>query len=120
MYTFFQRSAPHPSLIVFDAPDATVACARRVRSNTPLQALTQLNDEGSVEWAQSLAKRMALETTDNSRIAAGYRLTLGRDPRPEESARLARFVQVQRDSGRDPWPAAARVLLNLDEFLVRP
>lgn len=120
MYTFFQRSAPHPSLVVFDAPDATVACARRVRSNTPLQALTQLNDEGSVEWAQALAKRLASEPNDEARIAAGYRLTLGRDPRAEESVRLIRFVQVQRDSGRDPWPAAARVLLNLDEFLVRP
>ncbi|MGH9674762.1 MAG: PSD1 and planctomycete cytochrome C domain-containing protein, partial [Bryobacteraceae bacterium] len=72
MYTFFQRSAPHPSLVVFDAPDATTTCTRRVRSNTPLQALTQLNDESSAEFAQALGKRMSEETTDERRLRRGY------------------------------------------------
>src|SRR5262249_18881747 len=57
MYTFFWRSAPHPGLTVFDGPDALAACTRRNRSNTPLQALTLLNDEAFVECAQALAGR---------------------------------------------------------------
>ncbi len=120
MYTFFQRSAPHPSLVVFDAPDASVTCTRRTRSNTPLQALTQLNDTGSTEWAAALAKRTAGETTDPARIKAAYQLALARDPRIDEAERMLRFVKTQKDSGRDPWQAMSRVLLNLDEFLTRP
>src|SRR5207253_8890896 len=53
LYTHFWRSAAHPSLTVFDAPDASAACTRRNRSNTPLQALTLLNDQGQVEFAQA-------------------------------------------------------------------
>jgi hypothetical protein len=122
MYTFFQRSAPHPGLIVFDAPDSTVTCTRRVRSSTPLQALTQLNDETATEFAGALAKRIENESgaDERARLAHAYLLALGREPRPDELARLARFTQTQRDSKRDPWPAVARVLLNLDEFLTRP
>ena len=55
LYTFFWRATPHPSLIVFDAPDGTQACTRRIRSNTPLQALTLLNDEAFFEFARALA-----------------------------------------------------------------
>src|SRR5205085_1662780 len=50
MYTHFWRSAPHPALVTFDAPDAGTACTRRSRSNTPLQALTLLNDAGFAEY----------------------------------------------------------------------
>lgn len=121
MYTFFQRSAPHPSLVVFDAPDSSVTCTRRIRSNTPLQALTQLNDEGAYEWAEALARRMSAGAqSDEERLRAGFELTLNRDPRPEETGRLLRFVRQQRDSQLDPWPSVARALLNLDEFLTRP
>ncbi|MFN8939996.1 MAG: PSD1 and planctomycete cytochrome C domain-containing protein [Acidobacteriota bacterium] len=121
MYTFFQRSAPHPSLVVFDAPDSTIACTRRNRSNTPLQALTQLNDEGAYEWAEALARRMtAAASSDEDRLSTGFELALNRQPRPEESTRLLRFVRQQRDSQLDPWPSVARALLNLDEFLTRP
>lgn len=122
LYTFFQRSAPHPSLVVFDAPDATVACTRRVRSNTPLQALTQLNDSGSAELAAALAKRIAAETPDDDtvRLRQGFLYALCREPHADETARLLRFIKVQRDSRKYPWPAVARVLLNLDEFLTRP
>ncbi len=121
MYTFFQRSAPHPSLVVFDAPDASVSCTRRIRSNTPLQALTQLNDQASTEFAAALAERMVKSASgDEERLAAGYEMALGRTPRAEESARLMRFVNAQRDAKVDPWPAVARALINLDEFLTRP
>ncbi|MGH9721063.1 MAG: PSD1 and planctomycete cytochrome C domain-containing protein [Bryobacteraceae bacterium] len=122
MYTFFQRSAAHPSLMVFDAPDASVTCTRRTRSNTPLQALTQLNDEAATEFASALAKRIEKDAPpdDGARLRHGYLIALTREPRPEEAARLLRFMQVQRDSKRDALTAVARVLLNLDEFLTRP
>lgn len=121
MYTFFQRSAPHPSLIVFDAPDSSVTCTRRNRSNTPLQALTQLNDEASTEFAEALAKRMtAAGASDAARLAAGFEIALGRPVRIEEQKRMSQFIAVQRDSRQDPWTAVARILINLDEFLTRP
>ena len=121
MYTFFQRSAPHPSLVVFDAPDSSVSCTRRNRSNTPLQALTQLNDESSTEFAEALARRITQSATaDPARVATGYQIALSRNPRPAELERMLRFIRVQRDSQQDPWPAVARILINLDEFLTRP
>lgn len=122
MYTFFQRSAPHPSLVVFDAPDASVTCTRRTRSNTPLQALTQLNDSGAAEWAMALSKRVAKEADadDGSRLRTTYQLALSRQPRIDEAERMMRFIKTQKDSGRDPWQAVARILFNLDEFLTRP
>jgi hypothetical protein len=120
IYTFFQRSAPHPGLVVFDAPDSTVSCTRRVRSNTPLQALMMLNDESNLEFADALAKRIRKEVPADdaaARIRAGYQITLNRDPRPEEVQRLKRFL----DSGtQESLTALARVLLNLDEFVTRP
>src|SRR5439155_8601499 len=61
MYTYFWRSAPHPALTVFDAPDSTTTCTRRNRSNTPLQALTLLNDQAFFELAQGLAARVLRE-----------------------------------------------------------
>ena len=120
LYTFFQRSAPHPGLVVFDAPDSTVSCTRRVRSNTPLQALMMLNDESSLEFAEALAKRIVKEVPADdaaARIRAGYQIAINRDPRPEEVQRLKRFL----DSGvKEPWTALSRVFLNLDEFVTRP
>ncbi|MEZ5396650.1 MAG: DUF1553 domain-containing protein [Bryobacterales bacterium] len=58
MYTYFWRASPHPGLMVFDAPDSTNACTRRPRSNTPLQALTFINDKAYYEFAQGMAKRV--------------------------------------------------------------
>jgi hypothetical protein len=123
MYTFFQRSAPHPSLVVFDAPDSTATCTRRIRSNTPLQALNQLNDEAAAEFAAALGKRVEQEAAgdDTSRLKHAYLLALNREPRTEEQERLLRLVRVQRDSrSANTWASVARVLINLDEFLTRP
>ncbi|MCC6586555.1 MAG: DUF1553 domain-containing protein [Bryobacterales bacterium] len=122
MYTFFQRSAPHPSLIVFDAPDASVTCTRRIRSNTPLQALTMLNDESTTEFAEALAKQVERQAqSDDERLRVAYELALNRAPRADETDRLKRFLNVQRDSRKGhEWAAVARVLINLDEFLTRP
>ena len=136
MYTFFWRASPHPGLMTFDAPDSTVACTRRVRSNTPLQALTLLNDEAYVEFAQGLAKRVAAEAGDGreQRIEHAFRLALCRGPQPEEEEKLETLFSAQLDSfqtdpeeaqavAEDPemaaWTAVSRVLLNLDEFITR-
>lgn len=59
LYIFFQRTVPYPMLMTFDAPDSNATCTRRERSNTPLQALTLLNDPVFFECAQALGKRMA-------------------------------------------------------------
>ena len=124
MYTFFQRSAAHPGLLVFDAPDASVTCTRRIRSNTPLQALISMNDEASIEFAEALGKQMRDSgTTDADHVRGGWVRTMGREPRADEVDRLVRLAQTRRDTkDAEPavWTAVARVMLNVDEFLTRP
>jgi mono/diheme cytochrome c family protein len=140
VYVHYWRSAPHPALVVFDAPDATATCTRRNRSTTPMQALTLLNDPAYVDLARGLAGRMLREAgrSDRERIAAGFRFCTARSPRAEELSRLERFLAEQRagfraapDHGQPlapeaaagadgaAWTALARVLLNLDEFITR-
>ena len=95
MYTYVWRSAPHPSLTVFDAPDGNCACTRRNRSNTPLQALTLLNDPAYVECAKMLGQRMLKDREalgrardlkkpeeDAKRLAYGFRLNPRDVPSP--------------------------------------
>jgi hypothetical protein len=120
IYTHFWRSAPHPALVVFDAPDGVNCCTRRNRSNTPLQALTLLNDEGFFEYAKALASRIEREAAqdDRARIRLGFRLCLSRDPKPAEETRLTQLASDLRDQP-DRWVSIARVLLNLDEFITR-
>jgi hypothetical protein len=122
MYTYFWRSAPHPDLTVFDAPEALSTCTRRNRSNTPLQALTLLNDQGFFEFAQALAGRILREgpSSDRERIAYAFRLCLGRQPNERERQTLERLLQKQHEAkALDAWTSVARVLLNLDEFITR-
>jgi len=104
MYTFVYRASPPPSLIVFDAPDGYSACTRRLRSNTPLQALTLLNDSSFVEFAAALEKII-----ERDGLEAAFRRCTSRRPKPDELAILQR---LDRSS-------AARALLNLDETLNR-
>ncbi len=100
MYTWFQRSAPHPGLIVFDAPDAGTTCTRRNRSNTPLQALTLLNDAAYLEFAQGLASRALTEAPagDESRLGYVFRLCLSREPSVRERRTLTRLLVRQREN----------------------
>jgi mono/diheme cytochrome c family protein len=134
LYTFFWRATPHPSLIVFDAPNSTQACTRRVRSNTPLQALTLLNDRASIEFAEALAARLLDEAPpdDAGRIGLAFRLCLAREPSPKEARTVrALLAQERAEAGADgsdshggqespaAWTTLARVLLNLDEFITR-
>ncbi|MFO0811118.1 MAG: PSD1 and planctomycete cytochrome C domain-containing protein [Gemmataceae bacterium] len=138
LYTYFWRAAPHPALLVFDAPDAFATCTRRIRSNNPLQALTLLNDPAFIELSSGLAKRAIAQgpTDDAGRLAFVFRLCLGRSPTEAEAERLATFLAAQRaefaadapavkqlTDASDPetaaWIAVARVLFNLDEFITR-
>ncbi len=123
LYTFMQRSAPHPSLALFDAPDASATCTRRIRSNTPLQALMLLNDETAVEFSNVLGQRLQATAADALRVEQSYVSALNRKPTPAERDRILRFVAVWRDSQipeDKTWAAVARALFNTDEFLTRP
>ncbi|MEO8352593.1 MAG: DUF1553 domain-containing protein, partial [Chthoniobacteraceae bacterium] len=123
VYTHVKRSIPYPGSAVFDAPSREINCQRRVLSNTPVQALTLLNDEVFDEAAAALADRMqsASDETD-ARLAHGYRLITGRLPDAVVTDRLAKLVASAQESCDDPntvWKTAAMVLLNLDESLTR-
>ena len=129
LYTHFWRATPHPALAVFDAPDGFSACTRRLRSNTPLQALTLLNDQQFYEFAEALSQR-ALNLpakNDDDRIAQTFRLCLARAPSPVERQRLQQLLvqQLAQEQGdeatrrKDAWKTMARVLLNLDETITR-
>jgi hypothetical protein len=111
---------------VFDAADGITSCTRRIRSNSPLQALTLLNDEANFEFAGALAQRILKEAPagEAARLRHGFELAVQRTPRPRETERLLRFVRQQRDSAPGAsettlWTAVSRVLLNLDEFMTR-
>jgi len=129
IYTHFWRATPHPALAVFDAPDGFSACTRRIRSNTPLQALTLLNDRQFYEFARALAARLLTEgpKSDGARLERAFRLCLARPPAPEERMRLQKLLEaeLQRGAGdaklkrNEAWTAVARVLLNLDETVTR-
>lgn len=122
MYTHFWRSAPHPNLVVFDAPDAVSACTRRNRSNTPLQALTLLNDEAHVEFARELGNRLAsFASNDIERINQAFLICLSRLPNPSEIEIVTRLLRKNGSAnpGKSEWFLVARALLNLDEFITR-
>jgi hypothetical protein len=126
MYTFFFRATPHPALSVFDAPDAFSTCMRRPRSNTPLQALTLLNDQAFHEFAKALAARVLAEAPaeDAARIRHAFRLCVARPPTAAEAATLQRLLDAERAAlGKAPeldaWSSVARVVLNLDETITR-
>ena len=110
MYTFLQRSAPYPAMIVFDAPDGTNSCTRRVRSNTPLQALTLLNDKAFLELSAGLASRILDDGPKDagSRMKYAFRICLARQPSDFEMDRLLRYQQLQEKVfAKSPKNAAA-------------
>lgn len=114
LYIFLQRTVPYPMLATFDAPDGTVSCIRRERSNTPLQALTLLDDPVFVECARAFARRVldldASSIDDRSRIAQAFRLATGRRPDPSEVERLAALLRDLRVSYAES-PDEARALI---------
>lgn len=144
MYIWFQRTSPFPMLIAFDAPESNVCTVKRERTNTPLQALTLLNDVVFVEAAQALGLRLLREAPgegqERARFQLAYRLCVGRLPTEAEIRSLEKLLADLRTlaaqhpesaalAGKLPagvpaaeaaaWIALARTLLNLDEFVTR-
>ncbi|MEP7340453.1 MAG: PSD1 and planctomycete cytochrome C domain-containing protein [Acidobacteriota bacterium] len=99
VYTFRYRSVPYPMLQTFDAPTADISCVRRSRSNSPLQALTTLNETLFVEAARALALKAVSEggATDSQRMAYAFRRVLGRKPAEAELAELLGLLNRQRE-----------------------
>jgi hypothetical protein len=147
IYTFRYRSLPYPVLQTFDAPNGDFSCVRRLRSNTPLQALASLNEVLFLEAAQSLARR-ALENGDDDRerITYAFRSCLTRSPESDELEELQQLLARQKSYISEGWinpvelatgktetpkklpgkatptefaafTVVARVLLNLDETI---
>jgi hypothetical protein len=143
MYTHIWRSSPYPAMTVFDAPDGNVTCTRRIRSNTPLQALTLANDTTFIECARALARRSLDDGAGDwpQRVERAFLLCFSRPPSNAERQRLVRLLNDQtRLYQYNPeaaqqlctesidgiptdqlaaWIAVCRVLLNLDEFITR-
>jgi hypothetical protein len=122
MYTFTYRNSLHPALASFDAPDAISACTRRIRSNTPLQALNLLNDAAWMEYAQALGKRACERSSDDrTRIAYAFRAAVARTPSDDEVGILVRLLDKTRRESDDKlaWTLVARAILNLDETITR-
>lgn len=104
LYTFVYRASPPPSLTVFDAPEGFSTCTRRIRSNTPLQALTLMNDSGFFEFAMALEKIIAKDGLETA-----FKRCTARTPQADELAVLKKLDTLN----------AARTLLNLDETVTR-
>ena len=98
LYVFRKRSMPDPLLSAFDAPNGDFSCVRRIRSNTPLAALTGLNETILVEAAQAFALRLWREggPTDADRATHAYRLATARPPRPAERDAVVQLVTATR------------------------
>ncbi|MBM4074075.1 MAG: DUF1553 domain-containing protein [Planctomycetes bacterium] len=105
VYAFRKRSMPDPALSTFDAPNSDFACARRVRSNTPLAALTSLNETIFVESAQAMALRVLKEggSTDASRSEYAFRLCTGRRPTKAESDEILALLKSRRQRLAEGW-----------------
>ena len=127
IYVLLRRSAPYPSLINFDASARASCTVKRNRSNTPLQALTLLNDAVFVEAASALAKRVSSElpgAEDEEKLIRAFRLCVARPPRADELTILRSLLEQQRAARRgqpelNAWTDVASALLNLDETITK-
>ena len=118
LYIYAQRTVPHPLLPTFDQANNSETCTRRERSDTPLQALTLLNNATFVEAARELAKRARQERPDDGpgQVERAFRLGLGREPTRGERRRLQELWARAQASSPDPLFVVAQTVLNLDEF----
>lgn len=146
IYVIWRRSAPYPGFVNFDAPDRASCVVNRSRSNTPLQALTLMNDPAYVEMAAALAERILADqpgSDPRARITYAVRLCVARTPQSEEVDALENLWQqeVERFTTRNQqaellipagrrhadipvaeqaaWFSVANVLLNLDETITK-
>ncbi len=147
LYTRWRRNLPYASMVTFDVPERSVCSMRRLRTNTPLQALVTLNDPAFFEAAQALARRVLAEggATIESRAVLAFRAVLTRPPTEAETGRLvALYAETRLHLAREPakaaalatkpigplppgmeaidaaaWSVVGNVLLNLDEVLAK-
>jgi hypothetical protein len=140
LYTFSKRTAPYALFGTFDGPSGEVCVARREVSNTPLQALTMLNDQVILESAQEMGRQaVRMPGTVAVRVEVLFRRVLTRPPTSTETALLVQFFSTQKkrietkeiNAGalagtgegdvveRAAWTALARVLFNLDEAIMK-
>ena len=147
IYTYWKRSAPPPSMQIFDAPTREKCTIKRPRTNTPLQALVTLNDIQFVEASRHFAERILREGggEDDDRLAFAFRIATSRYPESAElvvlkellSAAKAKYQsdpdaanellsagESKSNENLDPadhaaWTIVASAILNLDETLVR-
>ncbi len=124
LYTFAKRTAPYAMFTTFDAPSGEACVPRREASNTPLQALTLLNDAVFMETAQALGQQAMAEAGEQrGKLRQLFRRVVVRPPTDDELALLHTFLEAQL--ARNPaavaaaWTAAARALLNLDEAITK-
>ena len=124
LYTFTKRTAPFAMATTFDAPTGESCLAKREVSNSPLQALTLLNDQMFVEAAQAMAKQVMAESqSDDERLQNIFRRVATRPAAPDELAMLKTFLQKQRErkvEGEVLWSDVSRAALNLDEAITHP
>ena len=146
LYTWVQRTFPHPMMTAFDAPSRETCTAQRMISTTPLQSLSLLNGPVYVESARVLAERLVQHDTDDAkRLDRLFELALNRTPRDSERQTLTALLARQREhfaaapedakklsaagaypvaQGLDPvevasWTSLCRVVLNLHETITR-
>jgi hypothetical protein len=146
LYTFWKRTAPPPNMTSFDAPNRESYCLRRERSNTPLQALTLMNDVQFFEAARNFAQNvMQTNASTDARITALFRTSTGRFPsaqeaeivrqdfekhlasytaKPEEAKKAISYGESKPDEKLNPaelaaWTMVANLVMNLDEVVTK-
>ncbi|MFT4639145.1 MAG: hypothetical protein ACI8T1_002469 [Verrucomicrobiales bacterium] len=124
IYVYMKRSIPYPMFATFDAPSGELCQQRRLPSNTPLQALTLLNDTVFDECARGLADRMTAASDQlEQQLIQGHRIATSQNPASEALAELSRLYHRLRDeeksSAKDALGVVASVLLNLDAALTK-
>jgi len=140
LYTYLKRSAPYPSMLSFDGTSREVCTVRRIRTNTPLQALNLLNDSVYIEAAQHFAQRIKNLVPENmsKQISKGYELAFNKSISAAQQKVFEKLYntaflkysqdslkaeQITGDKKADPAAAAlfmvATALLNTDEFLTK-
>lgn len=137
LYTYIRRTSPYPSMISFDAPSREFCVTRRIRTNTPLQALVTMNDPVYIEAARSLAQKMIEDGTDTpSMIRKGYLRAILQEADEETLATLEELYdetvsyyelfpeKIDEMAGKEDKTLAAltviaNAILNLDEFVTK-
>lgn len=124
-YIFLKRTVLYPQLTTFDAPDTSQTCSNRERTNTPMQALTLLNDPVFFEAAQTLGRDLHAKHGDNIEAAITdlFRRCLAREPAAAEMETVLQthrdFIEFGAADDELVMIAAVRVVMNLDEFVTR-